>query len=115
MYGCSAEPIDHLAGAVFDDPPGVHHRDLVRLLCDDAEIVTDENQCHARFLLETCQQLEDLGLHGDVERRGRLVGDQEIGPERECHRDHDSLAHPARQLVRVGLDPGLRTRDPDAP
>ena len=27
------------------------------------------------------QQAQDLRLHGDVERGGRLVGDQEFGPQ----------------------------------
>ena len=46
-------------------------------------------------------ELEDLRLHGDVERRGRLVGDQEIGLAQQRHRDHHALAHAARKLVRI--------------
>ena len=48
--------------------------------------------------------LQDLALHDDVERGRRLVHDHELGLERERHRDDHALAHPARELVRVGAD-----------
>ena len=51
--------------------------------------------------LQVLEQLEDLRLHGDVERRRRLVGDQEIGIVGERHGDHHALALAARQLVRI--------------
>jgi len=38
------------------------------------------------------QQRQDLGLHGDVERGGRLVGDQDVGLAGERDGDHDALA-----------------------
>ena len=60
------------------------------------------------------QQVEDLRLDRDVERRRRLVGDQQLRLARERHRDHRALAHPARELVRVVLEPRARARDADA-
>ena len=47
------------------------------------------------------KQLEDLRLHGDVERGGRLVGDQQVGLIGERHRDHHALALAAGELVRI--------------
>ena len=44
---------------------------------------------------------EDLRLHGDVESRGRLVGDQHLRIAGERDGDHDALAHPAGELVRI--------------
>ena len=55
--------------------------------------------------LQVLQQLEDLRLHGDVERGGRLVGDQEIGLVGERHGDHHALALAAGKLVRIGAEP----------
>ncbi len=46
--------------------------------------------------------VEHLRLHGDVERGGRLVGDEQRRVVGERHRDRDALAQPARQLVRIG-------------
>ena len=57
--------------------------------------------------------LEDLGLHGDVERRRRLVGDQHLGVVGDRHRDHHALAHAAGELVRVLLGALVRLRDAD--
>ena len=44
--------------------------------------------------------VEDLRLHGDVERGRRLVGDEEIRPVGERHGDHHALALAARKLMR---------------
>ena len=45
-------------------------------------------------------EVEDLGLDRDVQRRGRLVGDEELRVAGEGHGDHHALAHPAAELVR---------------
>ena len=58
-----------------------------------------------------CEQLEDLRLHRHVERRRRLVGDQQLGVVDERHRDHHALAHAAGELVRVGVDAPARVGD----
>ena len=49
-------------------------------------------------------QVEDLALDGDVERGGRLVGDQQVGLAGERHGDGDALALAAGELVRIGVD-----------
>ena len=57
----------------------------------------------AELALQFDDQFEDLRLDGDVERRGRLVGDQHLGIAGERHGDHGALAHAARELVRIFL------------
>ena len=59
------------------------------------------------------EQLQDLRLDGDVERGGRLVGDQEVGLVGERHRDHHALALAARELMRIGVEPALRLGNAD--
>ena len=88
-------------GALLDDAPGIHHRDAVADFGDDAEIVGDEQDAHAALALQALQQVEDLGLDGDVERRRRLVGDQQRRVAGQRHGDHGALAHAARQFVRI--------------
>ena len=51
--------------------------------------------------LQLLELLQDLALHDDVERSRRLVDHDQLGLERERHRDHDALAHAAGELVRV--------------
>jgi hypothetical protein len=58
------------------------------------------------LLLQLDHQVEDLRLDGDVERRGRLVGDQHLGIAGQRHGDHDALAHAARKLVRILVERG---------
>ena len=52
-------------------------------------------------LLELEHEVENLRLDRDVERRRRLVGDQQVGVQHERHGDHHALAHPARQMMRI--------------
>ena len=60
-------------------------------------------------------QPQDLRLRRDVERRRRLVGDQDVRVVDQRHRDHHALAHAAGELVRVVVDALLGTRDADLP
>ena len=110
-------PLEHLLDRPgLDDPAAVHHAHAVRDLAHDGQIVGDEQQRHPEPLLEVLQQLQDLRLDGDVERGGRLVGDQQVGLVRERHRDHHPLALAAGELVRIGAEAllGLAQARPDA-
>ena len=82
-------------------------------LGDDAEVVGDEHDRHPAFALQALEQREDLRLDGHVERRRRLVGDQQLGLVGERHRDHHALAHAAGELVRVGVHAPGRIGDAD--
>ncbi len=68
------------------------------------QIVTDQQQCHAQFLLQFAQQFEDFQLHGDVKRGGGLVGNQQFRFVSQRHGDHYPLALATGQLVRVGTE-----------
>ena len=62
-----------------------------------------------RSLTRSSRMRQHLHAHRDVERRGRLVGDEHLGLRDQHHRDHDALAHAARDLVRIEA----RRRAPD--
>ena len=109
--GGGVEDLPHRAG--LDDPAAVHHRDPIGDLGDHAEIVGDQDQAHAGLGLELLEQRQDLRLHGDVERGRRLVGDQDVGAQRERHRDHHALALAARELVRIVVGAPRRLGDAD--
>ena len=94
---------DLVGGAALAVRASVHDHDLVAHLGDDAQVVGDHDDGHAELLLELLHELEDLGLDGDVEGRGGLVGDQDVGLAGERHGDHDALAHAAGVLVRILL------------
>ena len=79
MYGCAGRAVQLVHVGGLDDAAGVHDRDPVGDVGDDAEVVGDEDQPHAGAPPAAPEQVHDLGLHGDVERRGRLVGDEHAG------------------------------------
>ena len=92
---------------------GIHHTHALRGLRHHAHVVGDEDHRHVAVAAERDQQVEDLRLDGDVERGGRLVGDQQLGIAGDRHRDHDALAHAAGQLVRKGIEPRRRGGNAD--
>ena len=102
---------DLLRRALLDDDARVHHGDALRDGGDRADVVADHDDRQAEARHEVPQKIEHLRLDRDVERRRRLVGDEELGLARERHRDQDALAHPARKLMRVARLHPLRIPD----
>ena len=97
------------------DLAAVHDGDPVAGLGHHREVVGDEEDGGEAGLLAGGEhELEDLRLDGDVERGGRLVGDQQVGLHRQRHRDHHALAHAARELVRIAGESAPRVGDADA-
>ena len=94
--------IEHVVrGADFHDLTRIHDRNAVRHVRNDAEVVRDENDGELTLLIHAVDQFEDLRLNGDVERRCRLVADENIGIGGQRDRDDDTLAHTARKLKRI--------------
>ena len=84
----------------FHLAPGVLHDDAIGRFGDQPQVVRDQHQAHAGVALQAQQQVDNLRLDRHVQRRRRLVGNQQAWPARQRHRDHDALAHAARELVR---------------
>ena len=93
VYGCSGSRNSVPGVALLDDLPGVHHRHPLGHLGHDAEVVGDQHHGHAEVGLELAHQVEDLGLDGDVEGGGGLVGDEQLGAGGQRHGDHHPLGH----------------------
>ncbi len=84
----------------FHDLAEIHHQHTVAQKPDHGKVVRDEQVAHAGVLLQPLQQLENDDLHGNVQRRGRLVEHQEIGLDRHGAGDADAGALAARELMR---------------
>jgi len=67
----------------LDDLAEIHYRDAVAELLDDGEVVGDEEIREAEFTLQVAEEIDHLRLHRDVERRGRLVPDDEARMQRQ--------------------------------
>ena len=109
-----ARRAEHLDGAaLLAHFAMAHHDHAVGDLGHQPQVVGNEQHRHAVLLLQRGDQLHDLLLDRHVERRGRLVGDQELGFAGNSHGDHDTLLLPARHLARVGVDLGAGVGNAD--
>ena len=109
--GCRGAPdcgTRRRGGAISTMRPGAHHRDAVGDVIDHREVVRDEQIGEPELFLQINQQVEDLRLDRNVERRDRLVADQQIGPQRQGAGDADALALSAGEAVRITVDDGAR-------
>lgn len=106
---------DFSDGAGFHDPAGIHDRYTICEAGNDGEVMRDPDECRTVFARQLLDFTEDLRLDGDVECRGRFVGDQHRRLVQKRDRNRHALAHPAGKLVRIGLEPGFRRGDADRP
>src|SRR5262249_51743459 len=83
--------------------PAVKHDDAVTERCDEIDIVADQNESHAAPLDKFVDQHKQLRLYRYVECRRWFIGDKEFGLRNEHHRNHDALAHAARNLMRIEI------------
>src|SRR5215510_3729680 len=106
--------------AGLDDPAEIHYGDALRHVLDDGEIVADEQEREAELALQLVEQIDDLRLDRDVERRDRLVAHDQVGLRRERAGNADALALAAGKFVRpstggVARQPYLVEQRGDAP
>ena len=93
---------ERVARPRLDDAAEVHDRDRVRHVPDDREVVRDEEIRQVEPVLKAAQEVEDLCLDRDVDRRHGLVEDDQLRIESESACDADTLALPAGELARIG-------------
>ena len=79
----------------------IHHGDAVADLPGRAEVVGGEQHRGPSLGDEVSQQLEDLCLDRHVQRRRRLVGNDQRRLGQQRHGDHDALPLPAGEFMRV--------------
>src|SRR5438093_3451743 len=94
-------PEQRASRSELDDPAEVHHGDTMADVLDHREIVRDKKVRQVELALEIDEQVDDLGLHRDIERRHRLVADDELRPRRKRTRDPEALALSAGKFVRI--------------
>ena len=89
------------------------------------KIVRDQDHAHRQFVAQAQQQLQDLVLYRDVERRRRFIGQQQLRPAGKRDGEHRALPHAAGELVReiverrrrasgMPTSPAVRRRAPRA-
>ena len=80
-------------GAGLHDLTILHHADAVGKLTHDPKVMGDEQQPHAFGLFfKLRQKLQNLRLNGHIQRRRRLIRNQDVRLVRQRHGDHDPLS-----------------------
>ena len=102
---------DGLGRPVFDDTTAVDDVDPVGELAHDTKVVGNEE--HRRLMLvgELAHELQGLRLHRHVQRRPRLVGDQQLGLIHQRHGNHHPLVHAAGELEWIARQHPFDIRD----
>ena len=88
----------------------IHHGDGIATLQNEPEIVRDEERGGSGSRGQILDQRDDARFDRHVERRRRLVEDQEPRVGKERHRDDDPLLLAARELMRIGAHDAVRVR-----
>ena len=94
--------------ALLNDEPLLHDDNVISNIRDHSEVVTDEQNANVALFLQRLNQAKNLGLNGDVQGCGRLIGNQKFGLSDECHSNHDPLSHAAGELERIGAHSRFR-------
>ena len=109
VYGCSGASMTRVDRAGLHHPAPEQHRHPVRDVPDQRQVVGDEQVADPEFALQSREQVEHLRLYGQVERAGRLVADDQPGPQHQRPGDGDALALAAGELARVAVG-GVRVQ-----
>ena len=97
---------------VLHRPTRIHHQHVISHLRHHTQVMRDQNDRRPELRLQIRKQVQDLRLHRHIQRRRRLIGDQQIRVVHQRHRDHRPLPHPTRELVRKLIEPLRRLRNP---
>jgi hypothetical protein len=73
-----ARRCDHVGGrTAFHNPSRIHDADIVREARHHGEVVRHPHECRAGLIRKSPHLGKDLALDRDVERRGRLIRDDD--------------------------------------
>src|SRR5207249_11384040 len=85
----------------FHDLAPVQDGDIVADVPDDGDVVGDEQVAEPVLVLQIGEQVEDLGLDGEVQCADGLVCDDQLGRGHEGAGDGDALPLTAREVAGI--------------
>src|SRR4028119_1259589 len=96
------EDVEH--GSLLHHPAAVHHQNTVGYFGHHPQVVGDEDDGRVVLAAQVVDEAEHTGLHGYVEGRGGLVGNEDGGVAGHGHSNHDALLLAAADFVRVAAE-----------
>src|SRR5690606_6750665 len=92
-----------LYGAGLHHSSEIHDDDSIGDMIDHTEVMADEQIGQVEALAQVHEEIDDLGLDGDVESRDAFVADEKLWPDGERTRDTDALTLTTGKLVRIAI------------
>ncbi len=90
-----------IGGAVFHQLATPHHRNIIGQVVHHPQVMRDEKHRNAHLPHQFRQQIQNLALNRDIERRHRLIGQQKRGFRRNGAGNGNALALTAGKFMRV--------------
>ena len=90
--GMTGLALQDIARSELDQAAEIHYCRAVTDVANDGQVVTDKQHGHAETRLELHQKVQHLRPNGNIERRNRLVADEQRGAQSERAGDDDPLA-----------------------
>ena len=94
-------PNDFLGWPLLDNLSGIHDDHVLAQHLSHSQIVGHEEHGEAALPALSVEEPEDTELRCDVECRGRLIRDHQLGSPGERGRDRHALTHTTRELVGI--------------
>ena len=96
--------LDHLAQ--------IHNGNAIGDVLHDGQVVGDKQIRRTKLVLKFLEQVQNLGLNGNIQSGNGLVADDQLGLQSEGAGDADTLTLTAREFVRIAVDVlGVQTDD----
>ena len=99
--GVQRPGVENVAIGDFHDLAEVHHRDPIRDMPNNGEIVRDKNMSNAELRPQVFEKVDHLRLQRDVGCRDWLVAHDQSRAQRKSSLNPDALSLAARKLGRV--------------
>lgn len=93
-----------IRSCMFNNFPQVHNRNLIAEILDNAQIMTDKEKRNTRRFLKILEDVEDLSLDGNIERRERLISHKQFRRNGKRSRYADPLPLPPAEFVWITVE-----------
>src|SRR6267378_4223986 len=92
---------ENVGRADFHNLAKIQHRDPVTEIDAQVQVVSNEDICQAELLLQVRQQVDDLRLYRDIQRRHRFIGHDDTWFNSKRGSNGNALTLPAAQFMRI--------------
>jgi hypothetical protein len=93
--------VEFLIGCQFHDSSQIHDSHAVADMLHHAQVMSNKEIGKPHLLLELDQQVDHLGLNGDVESRDRLIAYDHPWIQGQGPCNADSLPLPSAEFMRI--------------